>query len=1588
MDMDRGMFSNKPVTDIESFVQLGDGKVVTGCEWGNLLLWEAGSVKVEIKRRDLSNCHKGPVQQFVMAEGELITIGCDGWIRVWDLESIEQAAPIDLESDEGFYLLDPMNEIHVSPDAILRSITRSKEPMGPDENFWFLQDAGGGIWKVDLSFSLTMKKPQKIRQCHAGAVTCLTASPISGLVVSGGTDGRICVYDLERKMMIKSVKYGSGVSYMTWIPLDMDWSGTQVLIGFADGVLRVYYIESAITPGSSLMKLMKSLSVKMKLLQAIKPHRTSIKAMDLDKKHKILATASLDKCVYIYRAHSKQGIFQMSPIGYFQMEDNIVNVGFKKDKDNITLLIALDSQEIVILNLNDLPDVTTENLIMSLDDFPKSRIDLKSHLSLDDNMDIINASFHLDAESPNNVLVIFSNTSATLIAELTLSNDKSPEVEGAVINTLPPPPKQSKISVLRYWLSGHFLLIGYENGTFRVVDIRDFSNLSSWTQGLNDPSNGVMTDIMHFKEYIISSGADGTLFTQKLSQKILQIANSHTVKSAGSEEEFEWKKLSGKAGFKAKEMNTANFDNVHDIENPNHLCLEDMKLNEAEQKTNKIMEDKMLKIQKDVSNLKRDFKKIQLRNEALNREYQVPREKFQMTDFTYKMIHEDIENKLKEVVKSRAADTEESKQVLESIRKRYFDPIAYNRVVVKGLKSKQELTTFRIAKMKENTQPVQSFDQEDKEEDGVKTELLLKEGGDKDAPTKDKKQARSVEKKDSVKADSSSVTGSVSSSRQKAEVKIMNEQVAKALAKQEAKREKKLLRKKAWDELHYKKPKDGEEDPTLIEEIKQAKRNLGDFKRKVQTDFESHETIKPREKADTLNNLLKKIFEKKSEFNEKVLLVKDEKTEVLAKLDKLSQNLVDIQYLLEPADRKTVPTIPMLDIDEHVVDPFEIDPKLVENMKEKLYQEADDMVADKSGRSGSRRSSRAGSVSSRKSRQRMSRQMSASSRQSSVGGTTPSRVVDKKSKHTEGGLFARLGPGQGTVAEDESDEAVEARVIEKSVKEANIDGQKSMKAQHEQDIKISEMQTLMTDFDDKIFKMVCEKNQLEAALKFAEISTVLLYEEFQIVNQDQTLEANLKAEVLKQETDLEKLNTKIADVDMQLVIKQKNVENLKDQKKSIHEIVERELSDNKHAEYLWGLYNQKPTSQKKQDSYEHFGINVSPSLTGYQQALGDVTDDEDLKGRPSDLNNETFRLIADFRNKRFQIEATLNAENRMEENINRELSNLKRNQEDQTKSLNKARHDLQSFKYSKQCKLNNLDAVLMVTKEQLQSLDSDRLAGMSDASDPILAFPEKVLLKLHNRTEELKQEKNATKIKYKEARTVFENLQLECKKLKKDIQTLDVKCGVEMQKRFGAGVSLETLEGFAVNRTLEEMKEASRAKEKHFWKLQNKRDQEIKDIKYCLHGYVLKNTEFIKRRTKAILDKQAIKVERQKTLKLSEKNRKKATQDEEDQKELKEMLEIFQMQGEEIMQLKSVLVRYVMKGIPVDPKTGKRNLRSRPSISEITRPKSARIKLKSSPGSARGPAYIPPDAMMMESVERIDKRPATAVSRTIVELNL
>lgn len=57
-------------------------QVLSGSEWGNMLLWEGGHIKVELSRAAGKPCHQGPINQIMLDEGEVITIGSDGCVRV------------------------------------------------------------------------------------------------------------------------------------------------------------------------------------------------------------------------------------------------------------------------------------------------------------------------------------------------------------------------------------------------------------------------------------------------------------------------------------------------------------------------------------------------------------------------------------------------------------------------------------------------------------------------------------------------------------------------------------------------------------------------------------------------------------------------------------------------------------------------------------------------------------------------------------------------------------------------------------------------------------------------------------------------------------------------------------------------------------------------------------------------------------------------------------------------------------------------------------------------------------------------------------------------------------------------------------------------------------------------------------------------------------------------------------------------------------------------------------------------------------------------------------------------------------------
>jgi len=77
-----GKFGKREISDVECFIELADGKYLSGSEWGNILLWDGGLCTIEFQRFGNKTCHQGSVQQILVEEGELITVGIDGYIRV------------------------------------------------------------------------------------------------------------------------------------------------------------------------------------------------------------------------------------------------------------------------------------------------------------------------------------------------------------------------------------------------------------------------------------------------------------------------------------------------------------------------------------------------------------------------------------------------------------------------------------------------------------------------------------------------------------------------------------------------------------------------------------------------------------------------------------------------------------------------------------------------------------------------------------------------------------------------------------------------------------------------------------------------------------------------------------------------------------------------------------------------------------------------------------------------------------------------------------------------------------------------------------------------------------------------------------------------------------------------------------------------------------------------------------------------------------------------------------------------------------------------------------------------------------------
>jgi WD40 repeat protein len=206
-----GKFGSTELTDIESFVHLADGKVLSSTETGNLLLWEGGFIKCEIGRKEGMPCHNGPIHSILLEEGEIITGGSDGFVRVWDYEGIDNADSPDMSTNKSkVFEIQALDELFLGRDVIVKDIKK----FDSENSIFLITDSQGLFWKLNK----TKRTWDKIHTFPCCGITSFDSCLSSHVFASLYTDGSIKIISYKSHTILGQSKYNSAGTYLIYAP--------------------------------------------------------------------------------------------------------------------------------------------------------------------------------------------------------------------------------------------------------------------------------------------------------------------------------------------------------------------------------------------------------------------------------------------------------------------------------------------------------------------------------------------------------------------------------------------------------------------------------------------------------------------------------------------------------------------------------------------------------------------------------------------------------------------------------------------------------------------------------------------------------------------------------------------------------------------------------------------------------------------------------------------------------------------------------------------------------------------------------------------------------------------------------------------------------------------------------------------------------------------------------------------------------------------------------------------------------------------------------------------------------------------------
>ncbi|XP_072939178.1 cilia- and flagella-associated protein 44 [Epargyreus clarus] len=336
-----GRFGKTEICDVLGVYPMPDEKVLSGCEWGNVLVWEAGLVKLEVTQRGRKTCHKAPVIQFMLspAGDEVTTIARDGCVRAWYWDTVEQADPPE---DDPYVELNPVAETCV-PGCQIMTLKHQKDM------YWYAQDGNGGVWTVELEIDKIECNHRKVFTCHAGSIVAMAALRTHPILVTAGEDGALQAYNTDTHVLLARYQFQTAVTCLFYPPADVDETSRIIMVGFADGIMRTLLLHPERLQSQATLveiRVHSALTIHSEdsvnadvidMISLLKPHSKSLTQITLNEQRTLLVTCGEDSTIFMYRLVMSTP-FSLQRLGFIETPNNIAYMAWKPEEERVLLL--------------------------------------------------------------------------------------------------------------------------------------------------------------------------------------------------------------------------------------------------------------------------------------------------------------------------------------------------------------------------------------------------------------------------------------------------------------------------------------------------------------------------------------------------------------------------------------------------------------------------------------------------------------------------------------------------------------------------------------------------------------------------------------------------------------------------------------------------------------------------------------------------------------------------------------------------------------------------------------------------------------------------------------------------------------------------------------------------------------------------------------------------------------------------------------------------------------------------------------------------------------------------------------------------